>query len=61
MEICRHEDIEKDLKKLRRFSAARESLEAWEKLFALKGLAETPAIDSFDDFGNYRGYGSPSS
>lgn len=56
MEIIRHEDIEKDLKNLRRFSAPRESLEAWERLFCLKGLAETPAIEAFPGFGERKVY-----
>jgi len=51
MNIVRHEDIEKDLRKLRRFQAPLESLEAWERLFALKGLQETPAIDRVPGFG----------
>jgi len=51
MNIVRHEDIEKDLRKLRRFPAPLESLEAWERLFSLKGLKETPAIDAFPGFG----------
>ena len=50
MNIVRHEDIEKDLRNLRRFPAPLESLEAWERLFLLKGLRETPAIDSFPGF-----------
>jgi hypothetical protein len=56
MQVCRHDDIEKDFKNLKRFSAQRESLEAWEKLFCLKGLKETPAIDSFSGFGNQKIY-----
>lgn len=51
MEIEWHEYIEKDLKNLRRFPAPLESLEAWERLFILKGLKETPAIDIFSGFG----------
>jgi len=50
IEITRHEDINKDLKNLRRFQAPLESLEAWERLFCLKGLRETPAIDLFSGF-----------
>ena len=50
MEISRHPDIEKDFRALRRFAAPKESLEAWERLFCLKGLCETPAIDSFPGF-----------
>ncbi len=52
MEVIRHEDIEKDLKSLRRFSAPLESLEAWERLFSLKGIQETPAINPFPGFGS---------
>jgi len=51
MEISRHSDIEKDFRALRRFAAPQESLEAWERLFCLKGLRETPAIDAFSGFG----------
>jgi hypothetical protein len=51
MEISRHPDIEKDFRALRRFAAPQESLEAWERLFSLKGLRETPAIDPFPGFG----------
>jgi len=56
MKIIRHEDIEKDLKNLRRFPAPRESLEAWERLFCWKGLNETPAIEVFAGFGEYKLY-----
>jgi hypothetical protein len=56
MNIVRHEDIEKDLRNLRRFPAPLESLEAWERLFSLKGLRETPAIDSFPGFGERKIY-----
>ena len=51
MEISRHDDIEKDLKKLKRFAAPEESLEAWERLFSLKGVRETPGIDLCPGFG----------
>lgn len=51
MNVVRHEDIEKDLRNLRRSPAPLESLEAWERLFSLKGLRETPAIDPFPGFG----------
>ncbi|MEK7180709.1 MAG: hypothetical protein AAB738_00010 [Patescibacteria group bacterium] len=50
MWISWHGDIEKDLKKLRRFSAPLESLEAWERYFNLKGLQETPSVESFPGF-----------
>ena len=56
MNIARHEDIEKDLRNLRRFPAPLESLEAWERLFSLKGLRETPAIDAFPGFGERKIY-----
>ncbi|MBU1102793.1 hypothetical protein KJ853_04040 [Patescibacteria group bacterium] len=52
MEISRHPDIEKDFRALKRFVAPKESLEAWERLFCLKGLRETPAIDQFPGFGH---------
>lgn len=51
MEISRHEDIEKDLDNLHHYAAPRESLEAWERLFILKGLRETPGIDQYPGFG----------
>jgi hypothetical protein len=54
--VTRHEDIEKDLRNLRRFQAPLESLEAWERLFCLKGLRETPAIDPFPGFGERKIY-----
>jgi hypothetical protein len=56
MNIVRHENIEKDLRNLRRFQAPLESLEAWERLFCLKGLRETPAIDPFPGFGEHKIY-----
>jgi len=56
MNIVRHEDIEKDLRNLRRFQAPLESLEAWERLFCLKGLREMPAIDHFPGFGERKIY-----
>jgi len=52
MEIQRHDAIENDFKSLKRFSAPEESLEAWERLFRLKGPKETPGINSFLGFGN---------
>lgn len=51
MELSRHEDIEKDFRNLRRFPTPQESLEAWERLFCLKGIRETPGIDHFPGFG----------
>lgn len=56
MEIIRHEDINKDLKNLRRYRAPFKSLEAWEKLFVLKGLHETPGINQFPGFGERKVY-----
>jgi hypothetical protein len=56
MELSRHDDLEKDLRKLNRFPTPRESLEAWERLFCLKGLQETPGIDHFPGFGSYKIY-----
>ena len=56
MKVVRHEDVEKDLKNLRRYSAPLESLEAWELFFGLKGLQETPGIDRFKGFGEYEIY-----
>ena len=50
METKRHDAIERDLKALRRFPAARASLDAWERLYLLKGLHETPAIDQVPGF-----------
>ncbi|MFH1048120.1 MAG: hypothetical protein V1732_00465 [Patescibacteria group bacterium] len=51
MEIIRHPDIEKDFRDLKRFSAPKESLESWERLFCLKGLYETPGIKQYPGFG----------
>ena len=56
MHIVRHEDIEKDLRNLRRFPAPLESLEAWERFFSLKGLGETPGIERFPDFSEHKIY-----
>lgn len=56
MEIVRHDDVEKDFKKLRRYPTAEESLEAWERLFISKGLGETPGIGPYQGFGNERIY-----
>lgn len=56
MQISRHENIKKDLKSLRRFPKPEESLASWERLFCLKGLKETPAIDIFSGFGNEKVY-----
>ena len=56
MNVSRHEDISKDFKNLKRFVAPEQSLEAWESLFCLKGLRETPGIDPFFGFGNEKIY-----
>lgn len=56
MQIFRHDDIEKDLKSLKHFSAPKESLESWERLFCLKGIKETTGIDVFSGFGNKQIY-----
>lgn len=56
MEISRHDDIKKDFRNLRRFPAPQESLEAWERLFVLKGIKETPGIDQFPGFGTTKIY-----
>lgn len=56
MKISHHDDIEKDFRNLKRFSAPEESLEAWKRLFGLKGLKETPGIDQYSGFGEYKIY-----
>lgn len=56
MEISRHDGVQKDFRDLRRFAAPQESLEAWERFFCLKGLKETPGIDSFPGFGSAKIY-----
>lgn len=47
MRIIYHFEIKKDYKSLKRFPAPKESLEAWERLFCLKGLSETPGIKQY--------------
>lgn len=56
MELSRHDDLEKDLRKLNRFGAPLESLEAWERLFCLKGPRETPGVNQFPGFGSAKIY-----
>ena len=56
MNVVRHEDVEKDLRNLRRSSAPLESLEAWERFFSLKGVQETPGIDRFPGFSEHNIY-----
>ena len=56
MNVVRHEDIEKDLRNLRRFLTPLQSLSAWERFFSLKGLMETPGIDRFSGFGENKIY-----
>ena len=51
MEIIRHGAIEKDLRSLKRFPAPLASLVAWERLFCLKGMRETPGIEHFPGLG----------
>lgn len=51
MRITRYCDIDKDLRLLKRFPAPLLSLEAWERLFCLKGLKETPGIEKIPGFG----------
>jgi hypothetical protein len=54
MQIVRHCEIVKDLKILKRFPTPAESLEAWERLFYLKGIKETPGIEQYPGFGQYK-------
>lgn len=56
MEIIRHCDIAKDLKRLKRFPAPEESLGAWERFFSAKGLRETSGVDAYQGLGNYKIY-----
>lgn len=56
MKISHHVDIEKDFKNLKRFPSPKESLEAWERLFCLKGVKETPGIDQCSGFGESKIY-----
>jgi len=51
MKIIYHDDIKKDFKNLKRFPAAKESLEAWERFFIYKGITETPGIEVFQGLG----------
>ncbi len=51
MQLSRHPEIEKDLKKLKRFQSPLESLEAWERLFCSKGIKETSGIKQCSGFG----------
>ncbi|OQA37126.1 MAG: hypothetical protein BWY53_00038 [Parcubacteria group bacterium ADurb.Bin326] len=56
MKIERHCDIGKDFKKLKRFPAPEESLEAWERYFCLKGINETAGVCKYSGLGNDRLY-----
>jgi mRNA-degrading endonuclease RelE of RelBE toxin-antitoxin system len=56
MKIVWHDNVENDLKSLRRYPAPRTSLEAWQRLFCLKGIKEMPAIDLFPGFGDVKIY-----
>jgi len=57
MIIQRHSETEKDIKQLsKKFKAPSESLCAWEKLFCVKGLNQTPAIERCNGYGNHQIY-----
>ena len=56
MKVSRHDEILKDFKSLKRFPAPEESLEAWERLFCLKGIKETPGIDQYPGFSDLKIY-----
>ena len=59
MRILRHVKIAEDLDHLKRkskFITPSESLEAWEKLFCVKGLTETPGIDRCGGYGSHQIY-----
>ena len=56
MKVSRHDEILKDFKSLKRFPAPEKSLEAWERLFCLKGIKETPGIDQYPGFGDVKIY-----
>lgn len=51
MQIIHHLEINKDLKKLKRFQTPKESLEAWERLFYSKNIKEMPGIKPYPGFG----------
>jgi len=46
-----HCNIEGDFKRLKRYPAPKESLEAWERLFCYRGLDSTPGIKRYSGFG----------
>jgi len=56
MTVSLHSDIEHDLRKLKRFPAAQETLEAWVRLFCVKGLDGTTGIDQYPGFGQRKIY-----
>lgn len=56
MKIVRHPGIGKDFRNLKRFPTPQDSFEAWERLFCLKGLAETPGIEPYPGFGQVKIY-----
>lgn len=56
MKLTRHDGLEKDFRDLRRFPAAEASLAAWERLFCLKGVRETPGVEMYPGFGNAKIY-----
>ena len=52
MIISRHPDVERDIRELnKKYSTPLESLEAWERIFSVKGFEFTPGIDRFPGFG----------
>ncbi|MCD4705942.1 hypothetical protein K8R61_02575 [bacterium] len=56
MQITYHDEINKDYKNLKRFPSPKKSLEAWERLFCLKGLSETPGIKLYPMFSRHKIY-----
>ena len=56
MQVSLHPDIEHDLRKLKRFPAPEETLEAWCRLFCVKGLDGTTGIDQYPGFGQHKIY-----
>ncbi|MCK4540220.1 hypothetical protein KAU09_03650 [Candidatus Parcubacteria bacterium] len=56
MLIIYHCEINKDYKNLKRFPEPKKSLEAWGRLFCLKGLSETPGIEQYPGFGGRKIY-----
>lgn len=56
MEVTFHEAIDKDLKKLKKYPAPKESIDAWVRLFQVKGLEGTPSVDRYPGFGSHNIY-----